>query len=315
MNGFKKISCVLFVTIMLLAVAGCVQSENTTPDEQDAADSFEQEVQTTEEDTVGLAFQKEATISLVNEAVELMNENGELAFDEFRKKDSKWFHDDTYLSIWTTEGIRVAYAPNVSCEGENVSGLKDYDGNPLGKLFIDTALSEDGQGWIDYQWPKPGETSPALKYTFVKRASIGDQVYLVTSGFYVDDYVYTNNLQDIDYFTRFGTVSLGNLLHPGTVDKDLGVDYSIAHVIIKPGGSIDPHMMTNPEVHYVLAGEGVLYIEDVPFELSEGLIVLVPANSKQHTENTGDSDLEFFAIDQPAWAEENEEMAESTTHD
>ena len=310
MNGFKKIICVLFITVILLAVAGCVQSEDTTVNEQNAADSTEQEVQTTEEDSVGLAFQKESTMSLVNEAVELMNEKGELAFEEFREKDSKWFHDNTYLSIWTTDGIRVAYAPNVSSEGENVSDLKDYSGNSLGQLFIDTALSEDGEGWVDYQWPKPGETSPAMKYTFVKRASIGDEAYLVTSGFYVDDYVYTNSLEDIEYFTRFGTVSLGNLLHPGTVDRDLGVDYSIAHVIVKPGGSIEPHMMKNPEVHYVLAGEGVLYIEDVPFELSEGQLILIPASSKQHTENTGDADLEFFAIDQPAWAQENEEMVE-----
>ncbi|WMW23393.1 cache domain-containing protein [Methanolobus mangrovi] len=310
MNRFKKLICVLFVTIMLLAVAGCVQSEDTTVGEKHAANPVGQEVQTVEEGSVGLAFQKGATMSLVNEAVELMNEKGELAFDEFREKDSKWFHNDIYLSIWTTEGIRVAYAPNVSSEGENVSDLKDYNGNPLGQLFIDTALSEDGEGWVDYRWPKPGETSPTLKYTFVKRASIGDQTYLVTSGFYVDDYVYTNNLQDIEYFTRFGTVSLGNLLHPGIVDGDLGVDYSIAHVIIKPGGSIESHMMKNPEVHYVLAGEGVLYIEDVPFELGEGQLILIPASSKQHTENTGNTDLEFFAIDQPAWAQENEELVE-----
>ena len=310
MNGFKKIICVLFITIMLLAVAGCVQSEDANVGEKDAANSVEQEVQTAEEDSVGIAFQKESTMSLVNEAVKLMNEKGELAFDEFREKDSKWFHDNTYLSIWTTEGIRVAYAPNVSSEGENVSDLKDYNGNPLGQLFIDTALSEDGEGWVDYQWPKPDETSPATKYTFVKRCSIGDQTYLVTSGFYVDDYVYSNNLQDIEYFTRFGTVSLGNILHPGTVDRDLGIDYSIAHVIIKPGGSIEPHIMKNPEVHYVLAGEGVLYIEDVPFELSEGQLILIPANSKQHTENTGNNDLEFFAVDQPAWAQANEEMVE-----
>jgi mannose-6-phosphate isomerase-like protein (cupin superfamily) len=91
---------------------------------------------------------------------------------------------------------------------------------------------------------------------------------------------------------------------------DLGVDYSIAHVIIKPGDSIEAHMMMNPEAHYILAGEGILYIEDVPFELSKGQLVLVPANSKQYTVNAGEIDLEYFAIDQPAWSQENEEMLE-----
>ena len=249
---------------------------------------------------------------LVNEAISLMNGKGELAFEDFREKDSKWYHDDTYLSIWTAEGIRVVFAPNVSSEGESVIGLKDYSGKPLDELFIGTAMSEEAGGWVSYQWPRPGETSPALKHTFVRKASIGNQTYVVTSGFYVDDYVFTNDLETIEnqQFTRFGDVSIANFLHPAAIDRELGVDYSIAHVVIRPGASIEPHLMTNPEAYYVLAGKGVIYIEDVPFELSEGKLVLVPANSEQHIENTGDVDLEYFAIDQPAWSADNERMAE-----
>ncbi|WP_292464995.1 cupin domain-containing protein [Methanolobus sp.] len=306
MSNLKKIVCVLSLAVLVMAVAGCVQAEDSAVYELE----HENIVEEINEGQSVLSSHKEDTMTLVNEAVELMNEKGELAFDEFREKDSKWYHNSTYLSIWTTEGIRVAYAPNVSSEGESVIGLKDYNGDALDELFIGTALSEEGEGWISYQWPKPGETSPALKHTFVKRASIGDQTYAVTSGFYVDDHVYTNNLEDIEYFTRFGNVSIGNVLHPAVIDRDLGVDYSIAHTIIKPGGSIGAHMMKNPEAHYVLAGEGMLYIEDVPFELSKGQFVLVPANSKQYTVNTGEKDLEYFAIDQPAWSEENEKMLE-----
>ncbi|AFV22974.1 hypothetical protein Mpsy_0765 [Methanolobus psychrophilus R15] len=306
MNDLKKMLCVLSMAFLVMAVAGCVQPEDAAVYELENGDSV---VGVNEGQSV-LSSHKESTMLLVNEAVELMNEKGELAFDEFREKDSKWYHNSTYLSIWTTEGIRVAYAPNVSSEGESVIGLKDYNGDALDELFIGTALSEEGEGWISYRWPKPGETSPTLKHTFVKRALIGDQTYVVTCGFYVDDYVYTNNPEDIEYFTRFGNVSIGNVLHPAVVDMDLGVDYSIAHVIIKPGGSIEAHMMKNPEAHYVFAGEGILCIEDVPFGLSKGQLVLVPANSKQHTVNTGETDLEYFAIDQPAWSQENEEMVE-----
>jgi mannose-6-phosphate isomerase-like protein (cupin superfamily) len=306
MNNLKKTLCVLSMAFLVMAVAGCVQPDDAAVYELENGNSV---VGVNEGQSV-LSSHKESTMLLVNEAVELMNEKGELAFDEFREKDSKWYHNSTYLSIWTTEGIRVAYAPNVSSEGESVIGLKDYNGDSLDELFIGTALSEEGEGWISYQWPKPGETSPALKHTFVKRASIGNQTYAVTSGFYADDYVYTNHLEDIEYFTRFGDVSIGNVLHPAVVDMDLGVDYSIAHVIIKPGGSVEAHMMKNPEAYYVFAGKGTLYIEDVPFELSKGQLVLVPANSKQHAMNTGEIDLEYFAINQPAWSQENEEMAE-----
>ena len=289
MNGLKRTVYVLFVIFLLLNVAGCIQSKGTAMNEDNAIDQVsEQDIQTSEGQS-DLAVQKEMTMSLVNEAVELMAEEGELAFDNFRENGSKWFHDGTYLSIWTIEGIRVVYAPNTSSEGMNVS-----------------VLSEEGEGWVNYQWPKPGESAPTMKYTFVKRASIEDQTYLVTSGFYVDNYVYTKNLEDIEYFTRFNSVSLGNVLHPAMVDRDLGVNYSIAHVIIRPGASIGDHFMKNPEVHYVLAGEGIFYIEDVPFELSEGQMVLVPANAKQQIVNNGDAALEFLSIDQPAWAQDNE---------
>ncbi|MDK2938155.1 MAG: hypothetical protein PWQ51_319 [Methanolobus sp.] len=288
---------------------GCVQTEESGSNINETSTMVaEPETSINVSDDYNLESAIGSTESVVNDAITFMDVQGTDAFDDFRQKDSKWFHDDTYLSIWTIDGIRTVYAPNVSSEGEDASGLTDYNGEPLGQYFIDTATSEEGEGWVTYQWPRPGETVPSKKYTFVKKATIGEQDYLVTSGFYVDDYVYANSLDDIEYFTRFDTVSLGNLLHPSKADRDLGIDYSIAHVIISPDASIEAHIMKNPETHYVISGEGILYIDDVPFDVKAGDLVVIPANAVQITENTGKTDLEFFAIDQPAWAEENEEI-------
>jgi len=307
MKNIRKIIFVLAIVAVILSASGCLQSDAVNVNE---SGNGHEDVVVTEEKT--LSSQKESTMELVNEAIGLMDEKGELAFDDFRQKGSKWYNNDTYLSIWTTEGIRVAYAPNVSSEGMYAADLEDYNGEPLGRMFIDTALSDEGEGWVDYHWPKPGETVPSRKHTFVKRASIGNQSYLVTSGFYLDDYVYTHKLEtgNSEYFTRFGNVSLANLFHPEMANSETGVNYSITRVIVRPGDSIEAHLMKNSEGYYVLAGEGVLYIENVPFELSEGQFILIPAGSEQHLVNTGDSDLEFFAINQPAWSQENEEMLE-----
>ncbi|MCM1986657.1 cache domain-containing protein [Methanococcoides seepicolus] len=302
MKELKKIVFILSIAVLLLAAAGCVQPDDTNVNEQ--------EEQLIEEEQTTFLSQKEYTVSQVNAAIDLIDEKGELAFPEFREKDSQWYHDDSYITIWKTEGIRVVFPPKVSGEGGDVNDLEDYNGEPLGRMLIDTALCEEGEGWVNYYWPKPGETTPSKKSTFVKRTSIDNQTYLVHSGFYVNDYIYTNDVEDLEHFSRFGDVFIGNLFHPAKADRELDVNYSIAHVIIKPDKSIEPHMMKNPEVYYVLEGEGLLYIEDVPFELSKGKLVHIPANSKQHTENTGIFDLEFFAINQPSWAEENEEMVE-----
>lgn len=79
--------------------------------------------------------------------------------------------------------MRLVYPPDLSGEGQNMSSLVDVTGKPIGKMFIDIALSEKGEGWIDYSWPKPGETEPSTKETYIKGVAIGDQVLLVGSDF------------------------------------------------------------------------------------------------------------------------------------
>jgi len=64
-----------------------------------------------------------------------------------------------------------------------MTGLVDSAGKPIGKLFIQTA--EKGSGWVDYMWPKPGETVPSLKITYIKKAQYQNQTYLVGSGVYI----------------------------------------------------------------------------------------------------------------------------------
>ncbi len=129
---------------------------------------------------------KETIKQLVVDATNLIEDKGEDAFSEFRQEGTKWFHGDTYVFVWMTNGIRVVYPPDPSGEGENMSMLVDVTGKVIGRLFIDTALSEEGEGWIDYRWPKPGETEPSSKQTYIKGVASGEQAFLVGSGFYVE---------------------------------------------------------------------------------------------------------------------------------
>lgn len=129
---------------------------------------------------------KEDAKILALNAASLIEVNGENAFSEFRQEGTKWFHDDTYVFVWMTNGLRVVYPPDPSGEGQNMSTLMDVTGKAIGRLYIDISLSEEGEGWIDYKWPKPGETDPSAKQTFIKGVAIGEQTFLVGSGVYVD---------------------------------------------------------------------------------------------------------------------------------
>ncbi|MCW4022969.1 MAG: cache domain-containing protein [archaeon] len=129
---------------------------------------------------------EKSTKQLVTEAVALIEEKGESAFPDFREQGSKWLEGDEYIFVWQTDGIRRVYPPDVTGEGQNMTLLTDFNGKPIGQIFIDVALSNDGEGWIDYQWPKPNETEPSSKKTFIKLAVYEDQKYLVGSGFYTE---------------------------------------------------------------------------------------------------------------------------------
>ena len=129
--------------------------------------------------------QTEELVSFINKAVELIEKEGEDCFPEFRKKDSKWFHDDLYIFVWGLDGMRYVYPPNLQGEGKNMIDLKDINGKPIGRLIVDAASGEKGEGWVHYQWPKPGEKEPSWKSTFVKKViAPSGKTYLVGSGLY-----------------------------------------------------------------------------------------------------------------------------------
>lgn len=257
-----------------------------------------------------LSAQKNAIVLKVREAASLVEEKGEEAFPEFREKNSKWFYKDFYIFVWKLNGtraVRVVYPPDLKGEGQNVSNLTDFNGKPIGKLFIETALRENGEGWISYEWPKIGETEPSTKYGFIKIATFGEEIYLVGSGFYVKDYLLAGNTDNCEFINATG-VSLCELMHPGRMENNPGVNYSIAYVVVNPGEKSLSHGFFNPETYYVLEGTGTIYIDDVPVPLSKEKLILVPANEIQYLENRENSPLFLLAIDQPPWKAETKSL-------
>jgi cytochrome c len=61
--------------------------------------------------------------------------------------------------------------------------VKDATGKHFVTAFIDT-VKASGSGWVDYMWPKPGETQPSRKWTYVKAATVDGVPALVGAGFY-----------------------------------------------------------------------------------------------------------------------------------
>ena len=124
-------------------------------------------------------------MAFVRDGAALLEQQGEKAYPQFRKKDAKWFHGNTYIFIWNMDGKRILHAADSSKEGQNDIEAKDVHGRPYGRMFVEAANSPAGEGWVHYMYPEPGGIFPTWKSTFVKRVTYPDgNQYIIGSGIY-----------------------------------------------------------------------------------------------------------------------------------
>lgn len=127
--------------------------------------------------------QARRTQALVDKAAALVDKEGKAAFVEFRKKGSEWFHGSTYLFAYDMNANVLLNPAFPKREGTNVMGKRDANGKLLHVAIINVAKTK-GSGWVDYMFPKPGQTRPSKKWAYVKKVTIDGVLGLVASGFY-----------------------------------------------------------------------------------------------------------------------------------
>lgn len=257
-----------------------------------------------------IAVRKRILESRIRTAAGLIEKNGEEGLSEFREEGSSWFYGDFYIFVGSMDGTVLVYPPNGSKEGINLKELRDSEGKPIGELFLETALSDAGEGWVEYSWPGPESAEPSRKYTFIKRASGKEQTYLIGTGFYPEEYIISRNLEECEVLENEGNISVSELFNPEDFDRKPGLECSISYSALEAGGSITSHLVETPRAHYVLEGEGVLYLDDVPVKLRPGQLVYIPEGSFETVYNTGNTGLLFLSVNQSAPDEEFEESFE-----
>ena len=121
--------------------------------------------------------------TMVNKAATLVESRGKAAFSEFRKRDSEWWFGNTYLFVYDQQ-LNVFLNPAFpEREGTNPSGEKDANGKAFHDEFLRMAQS-NGSGWVNYKFPKPGQTEPSQKWSYVKAVNIGGTPGIIGAGFY-----------------------------------------------------------------------------------------------------------------------------------
>ena len=138
--------------------------------------------------TVASAEQKatrDECVTMCKAAAKMLMENKTAGIAEIANSKGKFVWKDSYVFLMNMEGKMLAhpFKPELTRQG---SLFKLTDENrthpkPIFVEFVDVA-KKNGEGWVDYKWPKPGEKIPSNKFTFIYRVGYTDM--LVGAGTY-----------------------------------------------------------------------------------------------------------------------------------
>jgi methyl-accepting chemotaxis protein len=148
---------------------------------------FKQQMHTTAE--LKLAAAVDTAMGVIEHAAERA-EQGEISLDQAQQRaretiESLRFNNGKiYFWINDTEPRMIMHPIKPELNGQDLSGSTDPDGK---YLFLEMVKETrgDGEGFVNYQWPKPGEEQPQPKLSFVKRHPGWN--WIVGSGIYIDD--------------------------------------------------------------------------------------------------------------------------------
>ena len=92
------------------------------------------------------------------------------------------YQGQDYLWINDTHPTMIMHPMKPDLDGKDLSDFKDPNGKHLFKAFVE-ACEKNGEGFVDYLWPKPGHEKPVPKLSYVKLFKpwgwiIGTGVYL-----------------------------------------------------------------------------------------------------------------------------------------
>ncbi|MDX2478881.1 MAG: cache domain-containing protein [Desulfuromusa sp.] len=111
-------------------------------------------------------------IEMSKQAAEMILQDKDAALAEISNKNGKFVWKDSYVFAMDLKGKMLAH-PMMPGLMKMKSLLSTPDKNPKEPkmLFVDFVVlaGTQGEGWVDYMWPKPGSTTPMTKETYIYR--------------------------------------------------------------------------------------------------------------------------------------------------
>ena len=109
---------------------------------------------------------------------------GEEGLQAFNDPNGEFVWKDTYVQVYNCEAQKTVGHPIASYlefPSEEWWNVQDKKGTYLTRLLCEASKDPYG-GWVEYWWPKVGETEPSRKITFI--IQVPGHPYQVSAGIY-----------------------------------------------------------------------------------------------------------------------------------
>ena len=121
--------------------------------------------------------------NLVNDAIELIDTQGQAAIDIISDKNGKFNTKDAYVFITSETGEDLVNPAFKDIEGMPIETYSEPTSKEA-QMIIVSAVKNSDSAWVEYLWPKPGETKPSKKISYLKKIIVNGKVRIVGAGFY-----------------------------------------------------------------------------------------------------------------------------------
>jgi signal transduction histidine kinase len=242
---------------------------------------------------------------VVNRAALLIEERGKDAFPHLRDKIGPFYFMDTYVFVEDANGTELVNPAQPSLEGKNLMAFTDLHGKAVVRDEIAAAMKA-GSAWVDSYWYKPGDNTPALKKTYVRKVVFHGQVYIVGSGIYGAGLPETRRPAEIHKLT-WKTIKEEKLTEVLTRQTVFGERGTVGRFISKAGGSSLRHSHSNEEFVVVLSGALQYVFDDRELDLKAGDVLVIPPGVPHATVTLQKAEfITFFAPPREDWIRGND---------
>jgi signal transduction histidine kinase len=121
----------------------------------------------------------------VDAAASLLEQRGrEAAFRELKEPGSRFQFLGSYIFVLDRQGRFLIDPAYPTIEGRDMSGFRDAIGRPVVRELMEQ-LKKTDRAWVQFLWPRQGETVLSRKMMYVRKVNAGGEELLVGSDFFV----------------------------------------------------------------------------------------------------------------------------------